>query len=128
MVDVLTERLRSAVLDLGVVMLFVIIGRREHDDSSALGGIATTAAPFLIGLVVAWVVAVGIMKSVDHLPEIRSGLIIWPVTVLVGMLARRLLFDDGTAVAFVIVTTLFLGVGILGWRAIRSSLSRRRSA
>ena len=32
---------------------------------------------------------------------------IWPVTILVGMIVRNLVFDRGTATSFVIVATLF---------------------
>jgi hypothetical protein len=39
-----------------------------------------------------------------------------------GMLLRNLVFDRGTAPAFVIVATIFLGVTMFGWRAL---LARR---
>jgi uncharacterized membrane protein required for colicin V production len=43
------------------------------------------------------------------------------------MLLRNLLFDDGTATAFVIVATLFLGVFIVGWRLAFAAIDRRRT-
>jgi hypothetical protein len=39
-----------------------------------------------------------------------------------GMLLRNMVFNRGTAVAFVIVATVFLGITMFGWRAL---LSRR---
>ena len=53
---------------------------------------------------------------------------LWPLTVLAGMLARRLVFDEGTATSFVIVATLFLGAGLVGWRAVWQLFARRRHA
>jgi len=40
---------------------------------------------------------------------------------------RKFVFDDGTALSFVIVTTVFLGTFLNGWRAIARSLAGRRS-
>ena len=52
----------------------------------------------------------------------RSGVIVWIGTVALGMVLRNLVFDDGTATAFVIVATVFLGVAVNSWRA----LARKR--
>jgi hypothetical protein len=41
------------------------------------------------------------------------------------MLVRNLVFDRGTATTFVVVTTLFFGAGMLGWRAVYAALQRR---
>ena len=57
---------------------------------------------------------------------ILTSLAIWPVTVLVGMILRRALFDDGTAVSFVVVATLFLGAFLVGWRAVWRVVDQRR--
>jgi hypothetical protein len=42
------------------------------------------------------------------------------------MVVRRLVFDDGTAAAFVVVATVFLGVFLVGWRLTLSAVERRR--
>lgn len=112
----------AAALDALAVVVFVAVGRRNHDEGSALGGIAETALPFLIGLAVAWLVA----RAWRRPGSILTGLIVWPVTVLVGMVARRTVFDDGTAASFVVVTTLFLGACFLGWRQARAIAATRR--
>lgn len=107
------RRLGIAVgLDVFVVILFVAIGRRNHEEGSAFSAVLATGAPFLIGLGVAWVVTQAWRKPT----AILTGVAMWPVTVLVGMLARRFVFDGGTATAFVIVATLFLGATLVGWR------------
>ena len=43
-----------AGLDLLAVLVFVLIGRSVHSHGLSLGGIASTAWPFLCGLAVGW--------------------------------------------------------------------------
>jgi len=54
-----------------------------------------------------------------------SGIVVWLSTVVVGMLLRRLT-GDGTAASFVVVALVVLGVFLLGWRAARQLVVRRR--
>ena len=100
-----------------VIVVFVAIGRRNHDEGSALTGLFETAAPFMIGLAAGWLAALAWRRPW----ALVTGLIVWPVTVLIGMVVRNLVFDRGIAASFVAVATIFLGLGIVGWRAPRSS-------
>ena len=109
--------------DVAMVVIFVVIGRNNHDAGNALDGIVKVAAPFLIGLAVGWIVALGTRSGEPISP--RFGATVWVVTLLVGMLLRRTLFDGGTAAAFVVVATLFLGMTLIGWRALAGGLRRR---
>jgi len=90
----------AAGLDTFAVVLFVSIGRREHERDSAISGLISTAAPFLIALAIAWLA----LRVWQRPTEVRSGIAIWAVVVLVGMLLRHFLFDDGTAASFVIAS------------------------
>jgi hypothetical protein len=110
----------AIALDVLVVIVFVAIGRRSHDEGSALSGAAKVAVPFLIGLAVAW----GAVRAWHRPLAVLTGVAIWPITVLAGMIGRRWLFDRGTAPAFVVVTTLFLGAFLVGWRALTGRLLR----
>ena len=113
----------AILIDLATVVVFVAIGRRQHDESSAAAGVVKTALPFLIGLLVAW------MASKPFWPNptgMRTGLVIWLVTLCIGMLLRRFAFDRGTATAFVIVATVFLGLTLNGWRAVSRLLAGSR--
>ena len=57
----------------------------------------------------------------------RFGVVAWLTTLVVGMALRRTVFGRGTAIAFVIVATLFLALFLVGWRAAaRWARSRRR--
>ena len=110
-------------LDVFSVVLFVAIGRRNHDESGAFAAVLETAAPFLIGLAIAWL----IVRAWRRPTSVWTGVAIWPITVLVGMIVRNLVFDDGTATSFVIVTTLFLGACLVGWRAAYRTIMSARS-
>jgi hypothetical protein len=118
------RRLATAVgLDVFVVILFVAIGRRNHEESSAFSDVIETGAPFLIGLAIAWLAT----RAWRRPSALAIGLVVWPVTVLAGMIVRRAVFDRGTATAFVVVATVFLGAGLVGWRAVgRVTEPRRR--
>ncbi len=122
----MTERTRLAVyaglFDVASIVVFVLIGRRNHDESAGIGGLLETAAPFLIGLGVGWL----IVQAWRWPMAIVTGLVIWPITILVGMIVRSTIFDRGTAVSFVIVATLFLGACLVGWRAAFRLFTRRR--
>ena len=109
-------------IDTAIVVAFVAIGRRNHDESEAVSGLVGTAAPFLVALAVAWVV-----WRVWLAPEaVATGVRVWLTTVVLGMVLRNLVFDDGTAASFVVVATVFLGTFLVGWRAVAALLTRRR--
>ena len=108
-------------LDMFSVVLFVAVGRREHDRDSAIAGLIDTAAPFIIALALAWLVLRAWRRPTDW----RIGIGICAITVTAGMLLRNLVFDDGTATSFVIVTTLFLTLFLVGWRVAYTLIERR---
>ena len=101
MMDGMHRQLDPAIgVDAACIALFVIIGRSSHHQGNALVETLRIALPFLIALVVAWV-AVTALK----LPSGRSstgGALIWPGTVALGLVLRRFVFSDGTAIAFII--------------------------
>ena len=113
------------VIDVVLVIAFAALGRATH-DGDVLGpggaGLATTAWPFLLALAVGWCVARAWRRP---LAPLRSGLPIWIVTVVGGLLLR-LVSGQGTAIAFVIVATLTLALLLVGWRAVATLVVRRR--
>jgi len=110
----------TAVVDVVAVVVFVAIGRRNHNEGTALSGIIGVAAPFLIALGISWI---GLRTWRE--PFNRASLVAtWIITVAIGLLLRRLVFDRGIAIAFIIVATITLGV-LLGLGRL---LSRKLSA
>jgi hypothetical protein len=87
-------------------VVFVAIGRRNHDEGTALSGVLGVAAPFLIALVASWV---GLRTWNEPFTR-RSWVATWAITVIVGLLLRRVVFDRGIATPFIIVATITLGV------------------
>jgi hypothetical protein len=112
------------LLDPVVVVAFVAIGRDTHDEAPTLGGLMVTAAPFLIALAAGWLAA----RAWRDPAGIPTGAVVAAVTLVLGMALRRTIFDEGTAVAFVVVATLFLGIAMLGWRAIAGRFLADRAA
>ncbi len=113
----------AALADIVSIVVFVAIGRRNHDEGEAVDGILTVAAPFLIALVVGWLVA----RAWTRPTQVETAFIIWPVTVALGMVLRSVVFDRGTALAFIIVATLVLGLFLVGWRMIAAAVMARRA-
>ncbi len=111
----------TACVDIIAVVLFVAIGRRNHDEGTAIDGIATVAAPFLIALVVAWLSS----RAWRTPGSMRTSVIVWLVTVFGGLELRHFVFDRGTARPFVIVATLVLGTFIVGGRYLLNLRLRR---
>ena len=108
-------------IDVFSVTLFVAIGRREHERDSAIAGLIDTAAPFLLALALAWLV----LRAGRRPTEWRTGVGIWAITLVGGMLLRNLVFADGTATSFVIVAASFLALFLVGWRVAFALIERR---
>ena len=106
---------RNFAIDLVCVVVFVLIGRRNHGEGTALGGFVRVAAPFVIALVAAWAITRKRWAGSAHW---HFGIAIWLITLVVGLVLRRFVFGNGTAPAFVIVTTFFLGLALVGWRVL----------
>jgi hypothetical protein len=123
-----TPRSSSAlalVVDAVLIVVFAAIGRATHDGDvlgPAGAGLATTAWPFLVALLLGWAVARGWRRP---LAPVRTGLPVWAVTLVAGMLLRAL-SGQGVQVAFVIVAGLTLLLFLVGWRAIAALVTRAR--
>lgn len=111
----------AAGLDTASVVLFVAIGKREHDQDTATSELVSTAAPFVLGLLVAWLV----LRVWRRPTRWTTGVLVWPVTLVVGMVLRKAVFGDGTAPSFVLVATGFLGLLFVGWRVLYGLYDRR---
>lgn len=112
----MSRRAQAALaVDVACVLLFVAIGRRNHDEGgNAIVGALRVAAPFLLALALSWLV----MRAWRQPTALRTGVALWVGTVAFGMVLRRFPFDRGTAVSFIVVATIAVGVLLNGWRAI----------
>jgi len=113
--------LPALLADLGCVVGFAALGRRNHDEPLTAIGVLDTAWPFLVGIIVGWLLCRGWRRPAAVVP---TGLTVWVCAVVVGMLVRRGT-AEGTALAFVVVATLSIGLLVLGWRLVLAVLRRR---
>jgi FtsH-binding integral membrane protein len=112
--DTSTTPVRHFVYDALCVLALVIIGTRNHDTDTGVGGVLYVAAPFWIALVMGWLVTRAHRSS----NATATGVLVWIITVALGMVLRNLVFDRGTAAAFIVVASVFLAITMNGWRII----------
>lgn len=103
----------SAAADLVAVLLFVVLGRRAHDEGSFLAGTAAVAWPFLAGAAVGW--GLLLLRGRPAPSSVRGGLVVLAATVPIGM-ALRQLAGRGVQPSFVLVATVFLTLFLVGHR------------
>lgn len=108
-------------IDLVLIIVFALLGRREHEHALNIGGILMTALPFLLAYVVMTLVSRPWLTINKLWP---TGVLIWLGTVVLGV-ATRLLMRDTAVVPFVIVTFVVLGLFLMGRRAVTSLVARK---
>ena len=114
----------AAAADLAVVVLFVLIGRRSHHEDAGLAGFLRVWWPFAVALGLAWSVT-GLTRAPLAWGRAAAA---WLLTVGIGMTLRIVVEGRSLSVAFTIVTLVFVGVGMLGWRAGVRVVRARRPA
>jgi hypothetical protein len=103
----------ALLADVVVLVVFVLVGRRSHHEDAGVAGFLRVWWPFAVALGVAWLAA-GLWRA--PLAWARA-VTAWLITVGLGMALRIVVQDREFKVAFTIVTLLFVGAGMLGWRA-----------
>jgi len=113
-------QLKWVLFDLLVVVFFVVVGTRNHDDNTGLAASIGVMLPFLIGTLVSWIP----LKLEPDTVSNRMATRVWITTIVVGVLLRRFAWDRNTAGTFVVVVTAFLFACFFGWRAIARKLQK----
>jgi hypothetical protein len=111
--------------DAVAILVFALIGRANHHESTGAHGIWHTAWPFLLGAALGLAATAYARVSPT---AVRSGVRVWVWTLVIGMVVRAAT-GAGTAIAFVIVAAIVLAAFLVGWRAAltwRTWRSRRR--
>jgi Kef-type K+ transport system membrane component KefB len=107
--------------DVICILVFAIVGRSSHAETTDLAGVLGTAWPFLAG----YALALTLARSWRHPVARPSALILWASTVVVGM-ALRVLTGAGVQLSFVVVTAVVLAAFLLGWRTLWTLVQRAR--
>ena len=112
------------LLDVAWIILFAIVGRQSHSEGTALADIAGVAWPFLVGY------AVGAFAlRLNRVPRpLARPVPVWLLTLVLGMALRTVQKGRAPDPAFIIVATLALALGLLGWRVVAAIVCRRRAA
>lgn len=111
----------TLALDVLCILVFAIVGRSSHGEASDLLGVLRTAWPFVVG----GLLGVLIGRTWRRPGSMPAALYVWISAVVAGMTLR--VVSGGTAqVSFIIVTTVVLGVFLLGWRAARRAIQAAR--
>ncbi len=111
------------LLDLLAVTVFVLVGRRSHDEGNGLVDILRVWWPFAAGLGVS-AVCTGAWWYPFAWGRVAA---MWVGTLAVGMVLRISVHGREFKPSFVIVTTVFLGVCFFGWRLVARAVGRRRT-
>jgi hypothetical protein len=96
----------AAIVDVIAVVVFVVIGRRNHDEGTTFLNILGVTAPFLIALGASWFA----LRTWREPFNRASFVATWVITVVAGLFLRNIVFDRGIATSFIIVATITLGV------------------
>ena len=108
------------LLDVAWIIVFAIIGRQSHNEGTALAGIIGVAWPFLVGYVVG-AFALRLQRAPRSLARIVP---VWLLTIVIRTIQKGRAPDT----AFIIVATVALAIGFIGWRLIVAAVCRRRAA
>ncbi|WP_030104868.1 DUF3054 domain-containing protein [Actinoalloteichus caeruleus] len=115
--------LGAAALDVTLVVVFAALGRREHERGGGIVGVLDTAWPFLVGLLLGWL----LVRAWRAPTRPLHGLGVWLAT-LVGGLAIRALVLHWPPLSFALVAAGFLAACLVGWRLVAWWVSARASA
>jgi peptidoglycan/LPS O-acetylase OafA/YrhL len=111
----------AAGADVLAVLVFAAVGRNSHAEMMDAYGVLITASPFLIGLLLGWLVA-RVWRAPLRLPV---GVAVWAGVVVVG-LGVRAAFTHRLPLTFVLIAAVSLALLLLGWRAVARLITRSR--
>ncbi len=75
-------------------------------------------AGVVVGAAVGWIATFALYRNkFDAFLIVPTGIVVWVMTVAVGMVLRAVT-GQGTAGSFIVVATLSTAVLLLGWRAL----------
>lgn len=102
------------VLDAAIIVSFAVVGRDTHGFNSDWGEVIRISIPFLIALGVGIVA----MRAWRNPTNLLVGLVVGVITLVGGMLIRGLVFDDGTATTFILVSAGWIIGLMIAWRIV----------
>ena len=105
--------MRTFAVDALAILLFAALGRRNHDEGSTVTGVLVVAWPFLAGWTIAWFATRLRRHPRAPAAAARALALAIPVALLLRVATGR-----GIAPAFIVVAIVFLGLVLVGRRAL----------
>ena len=112
---------RAFAVDVVAIVLFAVLGRRNHDEGSTITGVLVVAWPFLAGWTIAWFATRLDRRPNAPVAALRALVVAIPIALLL-----RVATDRGIAPAFIVVAVVFLGLVLVGRRALLSLIAGQR--
>ena len=112
---------RAFAVDVVAIVLFAVLGRRNHDKGSTITGVLVVAWPFLAGWTIAWFATRLDRRPNAPVAALRALVVAIPIALLL-----RVATDRGIAPAFIVVAVVFLGLMLVGRRALLSLIAGQR--
>lgn len=116
--------LAMLVVDAVLIVVFSTFGRGAHAEGLGPAQVWGTAWPFLVGLAVGWLILLAMRRPPG---AVGSGVLVWVVTLVVGMVIRGIGDSRVPHWSFILVAASVTAIFLIGWRAIRAALLRRRA-
>ncbi|NNJ09259.1 DUF3054 domain-containing protein [Chloroflexales bacterium ZM16-3] len=118
--------------DVVALMVFAAIGRGSHGEAAGLGAIgevAQTAAPFVIGWLVTspWLGAFNLKATDAPVKMLRTTALSWCAAVVAGSLLRALFIGRFSPFSFYVVTFIAALLIMSGWRGLFALWESRRT-
>ena len=111
----------AALVDLVAVLVFVAIGLSAHGHQESAANLAQVSAPFLVGAIVGQLLVR--LRGADP-ASLAAGVVVVVATVAFGQVLR-VIFGQGTAVSFILVSLAFNTIVMMGWRLAWTAMRRR---
>ncbi|MBW3085392.1 hypothetical protein KEM60_01592 [Austwickia sp. TVS 96-490-7B] len=114
----------ALIVDVFAVTVFAVTARLAHGESLNPGGMLLTTSPFVAATCLGW--AYLLWHGGPRPGGVPGGIVVWLVTVGAGM-AVRLAAGLDVKLMFVLFAAGFIGVTVVGWRALGAYLVHRFS-
>lgn len=112
-----------SLLDAVLIIIFAMIGISSHDGALDIASVARVAIPFLVPYL-ALSLALKPRRFIHNVFPVGIGL--WIATVILGPVLRAALFQDSSALAFILVTAGVLALFLIGRRIISTLVTRKQ--
>lgn len=103
------------LIDAVLVVVFATFGRGAHSEGLGAAQVWGTAWPFLVALVVGWLLVLLLRRAPLAVP---TGVLLWVVTLAGGMAIRGITTGRVPHWSFLLVAGVTTAVFLIGWRLV----------